>query len=176
MATSCPRLRPAGALLRPGQASADQRDCRLQRCVLLPAGKAEFFLTGLAIAESGIIWWVASSRFHRLGVAIGEATLIDLEVSPGSRRAILRLAVPAGRGSESSSRQWTVLLHGVSRLAVWLRRVQSRPDPDLYRSRSAGIPRAPRDVYPPERVPGRELNSLLRRWSGHELSGQPGEI
>ena len=106
---------------------------------------------------------------------IGEATLTSLEVRPGSRRVILRLAVPAGGGPGSPRREWVLLFHGVSRVAAWLRRVQDEAGP--YLSGPGRIARVPRGVYHAETVrDGRELNNWLRRWSGHQLSGQPREI
>jgi outer membrane protein assembly factor BamB len=108
---------------------------------------------------------------------IGEATLISLDVRTGSRQVIMRLGVPASSGPESPRREWTLLLHGVSRVAAWLRRVQYEAEPGQYRTRPGQIPRLPRDVYPPERLRDeRELNDWLRHWSGHTLSGPPGGI
>ena len=52
-----------------------------------------------------------------------------------------------------------------------------RSGPGPYLSGPGRIARVPRGGYPAERVrDGRELNNWLRRWSGHQLSGQPGEI
>jgi hypothetical protein len=118
---------------------------------------------------------VAASPYRRLAAFIDEAALINLDVDEVSRRVSLRLAAPAGSDPGAPRRDLLVVLHGVSRLAVWLRRVQY--EAGQGRSRGGRIARVPGDVHPPERVQDVwELNDLLRRWSGHELYGQPGEI
>ena len=92
------------AAIERSSAAAARRDvsCHLRASRILVESPAP--------AESGIIGWVAASLFRRLGAVIEEATLIGLEVGPGSRRVILRLGVPAdgnfGPGTEAAVRQF----------------------------------------------------------------------
>ena len=117
---------------------------------------------------------MAASPYSRLAALIDEAALINLDVDADSHRVSLRLSAPAGSDPDGPRRELALVLHGVSRLAVWLRRVQyEAPE----RSRTGRLARVPGDVYPPEQVQDVwELNDWLRRWSGHALYGQPGEI
>ena len=120
---------------------------------------------------------VAASPYRKLDAVIDEATLISLEVDPDPRRVRLRLGVPVSSDPDSPWRERTFVLHGVSRVAALLRRVQYEADPDDCPSRPGRTARVPRDVHPPERVRDLwELNDWLHQWSGHELFGQPGKI
>ena len=115
--------------------------------------------------------------YRPLNVLAGDAILVSLEVDGRSRQALLRLAVPPTGEPGSKWRRGTFVLHGVSRVACWLRQMRYRPDPGHPRSRPGRVVQVLVADGPPRPVPDlSELNVWLRRWSGWDLAGQPGEI
>jgi hypothetical protein len=118
---------------------------------------------------------VPGPPYHRLDAVVDDAILIAAQVDPASRRALLRLAVRGEAGEPA--REQAILLHGVSRVAGWLRQVSYPAGPGHEAGRPGRLDPAARDSYPPELVrDAEELNGWLRYWSGHELSGQPDEV
>jgi outer membrane protein assembly factor BamB len=117
------------------------------------------------------------SPYRPLNVLVGEAILVSLEVDGRSRQALLRLALPPTGEPGSKWQRGTFLLHGVSRVACWLRQLRYRPDPGHPQSRPGRVVQVPVGDGPPRPVSDLgELNEWLRRWTGWELAGQPGEV
>jgi len=117
------------------------------------------------------------SPYRSLDMLVGDATLVGLEVDGRSRQALLRLAVPPTGEPGSKWQRGTFLLHGVSRVACWLRQMRYRPDPAHPQSRPGRVVQVPVADGPPRTVLDlSELNEWLRRWSGQELAGQPGAV
>jgi outer membrane protein assembly factor BamB len=120
---------------------------------------------------------MVDSPYRRLDALISDATLVSLEVDERSRQVLLRLAVPPTGEPGSSWQRGTFLLHGVSRVACRLRQMRYRPDPGHPRSRPGRMAQVLAADGPPRPVLDlSELNDWLRRWSGQELAGQPGEV
>ena len=120
---------------------------------------------------------MVDSPYRRLDALISDATLVSLEVDERSRQALLRLAVPPTGEPGSNWQRGTFLLHGVSRVACWLRQMRYRPDPGHPQSRPGRVVQVPVADGPPRPVLDlSEFNGWLRRWSGRELAGQPGEV
>lgn len=105
---------------------------------------------------------------------IDGAALIGMEVDTAAHRVLLRLAVVTGSGPGAPREERVLVLHGVSRVAACLRTVRFRDDPG---QRWAQQGTRPREAGPPILLSDtRELNDWLRRWSGHQLSGQAEEL
>jgi outer membrane protein assembly factor BamB len=120
---------------------------------------------------------MVDSSYRRLDALISDATLVGLEVDERSRQALLRLAVPPTGEPGSNWQRGTFLLHGVSRVACWLRQMRYRPDPGHPQSRPGQVVQVPvADGSPRPVLDLSEFNGWLRRWSGRELAGQPGEV
>ncbi|HEY6275893.1 MAG TPA: PQQ-binding-like beta-propeller repeat protein [Streptosporangiaceae bacterium] len=120
---------------------------------------------------------MGQSPYRRLDALIGDATLVSLEVDERSRQARLRLAVPPSGEPGGPWQHGTFLLGQVCWVAACLRPVRYQPDPGHPRSRPGQAGHVPVNAGPP--LPLRDLadlNDRLRRWSGHELAGQPGEV